>query len=301
MCRAMNAMLFLLAYLLGIECDGATYHSSKSARDRDRIRQAVLEGLGWNIYRVWSTDWFKNPSRELKKLVDELKKLVDYLKDLEEDVDKEKEKPVTIEPTISYETIAAAPVFYETIAKTADWIMPYRETKNVSLVGKDLPNENDDVLIEAIAKYIKAEAPIHKAHLKTIFTQKIGIQKIGSRIDAKLDYVFKLGEHYTEWRIQGEFLWLNNQLLDKARDRSDLDEKLRRIDWIVPREIQIALRCIVKDAIKIEKTELMRETLKILIGSTRLTAGIQKVIEKELDFLLKNKSLINEDSFISLN
>ncbi|OQX35626.1 MAG: hypothetical protein B0D91_10460 [Oceanospirillales bacterium LUC14_002_19_P2] len=47
-------------YLMGIECDGATYHSAKSARDRDRLRQEVLTGLGWNIRRIWSTDWFKN-------------------------------------------------------------------------------------------------------------------------------------------------------------------------------------------------------------------------------------------------
>ncbi len=56
-------------YLVGIECDGATYHSSKSARDRDRLRQEVLEGRGWTIYRVWSTDWFADPQRELKLLV----------------------------------------------------------------------------------------------------------------------------------------------------------------------------------------------------------------------------------------
>lgn len=48
------------AYLAGLECDGATYHSCATARDRDKIRQAVLEGLGWKILRIWSTGWFKN-------------------------------------------------------------------------------------------------------------------------------------------------------------------------------------------------------------------------------------------------
>jgi very-short-patch-repair endonuclease len=56
-------------YLLGIECDGATYHSSRSARDRDRLRQTVLERLKWQIYRIWSTDWFHNPDQELKRLL----------------------------------------------------------------------------------------------------------------------------------------------------------------------------------------------------------------------------------------
>ena len=45
-------------FLCGIECDGATYHSSRSARDRDRLRQEILESRGWNIRRIWSTDWF---------------------------------------------------------------------------------------------------------------------------------------------------------------------------------------------------------------------------------------------------
>ena len=54
-------------FLVGVECDGATYHSGKSARDRDRLRQEVLEGQGWNIYRIWSTDWFDDPERETEK------------------------------------------------------------------------------------------------------------------------------------------------------------------------------------------------------------------------------------------
>ena len=56
-------------YILAIECDGASYHGSRTARDRDRLRQEVLEGLGWNFYRVWSTDWFYNRKNEERKLL----------------------------------------------------------------------------------------------------------------------------------------------------------------------------------------------------------------------------------------
>lgn len=56
-------------YLLGIECDGAMYHSSRSARDRDRLRQKALEARGWTIHRVWSTEWFRNQARETERLV----------------------------------------------------------------------------------------------------------------------------------------------------------------------------------------------------------------------------------------
>ena len=62
-------------FLAGIECDGATYHSSASARDRDAIRQDILESLGWKIYRVWSTDWFSDSRRETQKMLDWLSEL----------------------------------------------------------------------------------------------------------------------------------------------------------------------------------------------------------------------------------
>lgn len=56
------------AFLAGIECDGATYHRGATARDRDRLRQTVLEGLGWRILRIWSTDWWTNAARECNRL-----------------------------------------------------------------------------------------------------------------------------------------------------------------------------------------------------------------------------------------
>src|SRR5260370_13320093 len=56
-------------FLLGIECDGVGYHSGRSARDRDRLRQELLENLGWKIHRVWSSDWFKGSEVEIKPLL----------------------------------------------------------------------------------------------------------------------------------------------------------------------------------------------------------------------------------------
>ena len=71
-------------YLMGIECDGAAYHSAKSARDRDRLRQAHLERLDWRIRRIWSTDWFKNPQGELAPIIRELHELKTYAAPVEQ-------------------------------------------------------------------------------------------------------------------------------------------------------------------------------------------------------------------------
>ena len=56
-------------FILGIECDGKNYHSAKTARDRDRLRESVLEGLGWPLHRIWSTDWFYNRETAQQKLL----------------------------------------------------------------------------------------------------------------------------------------------------------------------------------------------------------------------------------------
>ena len=60
-------------FVCGIECDGVAYHSMETVRDRDRLRQQVLEARGWTIHRVWSTDWFKDRQGQIDRLL----KLVD--------------------------------------------------------------------------------------------------------------------------------------------------------------------------------------------------------------------------------
>lgn len=63
-------------YLAGVECDGVTYHSSPSARDRDRVRQGILENLGWRIIRLWSTDYFQDPDGALSRIDHQLKNIL---------------------------------------------------------------------------------------------------------------------------------------------------------------------------------------------------------------------------------
>ena len=64
------------SYLAGIECDGATYHSSATARDRDKLREQVLRGLGWNIVRIWSTDWWIDAAGTAEKIDAQLRRLL---------------------------------------------------------------------------------------------------------------------------------------------------------------------------------------------------------------------------------
>ena len=63
-------------YLAGVECDGAAYHGSPTARDRDRTRQAVLENLGWTIVRLWSTDYFLDPATSISVIHEKLEQIL---------------------------------------------------------------------------------------------------------------------------------------------------------------------------------------------------------------------------------
>jgi hypothetical protein len=81
-------------YLAGVECDGATYHRSATARDRDLLRERVLRGLGWRIHRVWSLDWWVNADRAMKSLQAAL--LVDLESDRASIVESEASEPAAV-------------------------------------------------------------------------------------------------------------------------------------------------------------------------------------------------------------
>ncbi|MGH4124815.1 MAG: DUF559 domain-containing protein [Clostridium sp.] len=67
-------------YILGIECDGAAFHSSKSARERDIYRQRYLESRGWNIIRIWSKDWWTSPQREVERIVNRVGEIIEGIR-----------------------------------------------------------------------------------------------------------------------------------------------------------------------------------------------------------------------------
>ncbi len=269
-------------YLLGIECDGATYHSSRSARERDRIRQDVLEGLGWKIYRIWSTDWFRHPSLELQKLLD-------HIAILKSDVP----------PVVNHIPIIVEPVFEQKEDFRTQWKINYQQAL-VDFSGLDLYAEEDSILLNIISQYLKAESPIHENHLKTIVRQSFGFGRAGNIIDAKFDSVLHLGCKRGEWIKRGEFFCLLNHQIEKARDRSNLPEKYRRIDWVAPEEIRFTLKKIVEVGKSTEVSDLMKETLRTLTGGVRLTQGIEWVISKEVQSLISEQVFTIDNNIIRI-
>ncbi len=116
-------------YLAGIECDGATYHSAESARDRDIVRQQVLERLGWKILRIWSPDWFRSSEDVLARVHADLQALTI--------------PAVTPAPVAAPEPPAALSVAFAPVPAPAVFDEPAVETEPVGELPSDIEAEED--------------------------------------------------------------------------------------------------------------------------------------------------------------
>jgi superfamily I DNA and/or RNA helicase/very-short-patch-repair endonuclease len=173
-------------YVLGIECDGAAYHSSPVARDRDRLRQQVLEGLGWKIYRVWSTDWYLHPKECREKLLETVKEAVTQAKmkaksEPEPGVIKINEpsawektartyeinvSPVNIIPAASMISHSEGSVFKESEVKTSEIATPEKISSESDFLSENIlgnPSFVRKVQVEFSPKKTKSKVPFEVA------------------------------------------------------------------------------------------------------------------------------------------
>jgi hypothetical protein len=137
-------------YLAGVECDGATYHRSATARDRDRLREWVLTGLGWRIRRVWSTDWWMNPAAALQKLQDKLEMdLADdraAMRTAQVEQEAQAEPPASIEfPDAEAPPLEAMPTPIAPSAPTASREEREKVTGSVEYAGMAQPREKASI------------------------------------------------------------------------------------------------------------------------------------------------------------
>lgn len=187
------------AYLTGIECDGATYHRSATARDRDKLREQVLRGLGWEILRVWSTDWWIDAEGTLKKLDAGLRALLEISR-AQRAEEAAREAARMAEAAVSKSDAAEQagdPAMAETYARnTAD--MPRLseailvEADPASAVDRVDPEAFYDdayepILARMIAHVVEVEGPV----LDTVLARRIARahcwQRTGSRIQERVD------------------------------------------------------------------------------------------------------------------
>ncbi|HUR25988.1 MAG TPA: DUF3320 domain-containing protein [Candidatus Thermoplasmatota archaeon] len=162
-------------YCLAIECDGATYHSSRVARERDRQREEVLRRLGWTVVRVWSTEWFYRPGLARERLLAAVRAAA---------------APQAPRPTAAprLEAAVTTPPAKETILVTAQLDMPRLELAPyipcalppgslAAGVGETSPR----ILAPLVEQVVQEEAPLHVDVLVQRLREAAGQQRAGGR------------------------------------------------------------------------------------------------------------------------
>lgn len=217
-------------FLVGVECDGATYHRSATARDRDKVRAAVLEGLGWSLLRVWSTDWFVDQEREIERLhaklesmlnVQRLQRVTEATNVVDFEVAPTDIIPAliafnasdfssqTCEEVSEFESVTAASL-EDTISRG---LTIYQTTDYSEFTGHIVPEKfHDDsydvTLIELIRQTVRTEEPIAADLLVQRIARAHNFKRSGrlirERVLALVDDYF----HLREDPIDGSFVWL---------------------------------------------------------------------------------------------
>ena len=279
-------------YVLGIECDGATYHSARSARDRDRLRQQVLEGLGWKIHRIWSTDWFRNPGLELGKAevairmaqVAALTPSVDPAPEPEKRVEPLQRAP---EPDVEAAAPRARPYRVARLKLRGLW-GPLHETAPGTLAGW-------------ISRVVEVESPVHLDEVTLRIRAAAGVGRSGSRIRAQMRLGAQVGANQGSYRIDARgFLWrLDHDTVEVRRRDGDIAPSLRNPDMIAPEEIAAALVHAVRVSYGIAPDAAVQEAVR-LFGFKRAGQKIVGSFQRVLDALVEDGALVREGSLLQL-
>ena len=275
------------AYVLGVECDGASYHSSKVARDRDRLRQEVLEGLGWTIHRIWSTAWFNDRAGE----VDRLDSAVSHA------IDGPRPSTTTAPPAPSRrgsgwstneQTHEPKVVVTPTdLDARPDWAVDYVEP-----VAPPIPSPRPDfhdleareILASQIREIVGRHAPIHHEAVLKAIRKEWGLHRAGQRMRDS----FTTAVRMSAWRrdIEQDGVWLYSLSRHTVvRVPAGPDAPRRPVDEVPPDEIELALKQMLRDAGTMSRVEL-RATWARLYGWQRVGADIDDAFKRATEALI---------------
>lgn len=270
------------AFLAGVECDGATYHRSAVARDRDKTRQMVLENLGWNILRVWSPDWWYDADSATETIDQQLTLLLEEARATPQSVELEIGTPDVQEPapSIAHEPDPPAVKPPEASTSEPESKIYYARVKLADAVGNQdrfYDASYDDDLKRMAIEVLQHEAPIRDDVLAKQIARAHGFARTGANIRSRIFDL--LGNVVATDESTGRFLWASEEpqpVVDFRPAKSDEDR--RSVD-----EISIAeLTGLVQS-----ERELLAETDPAVavarsIGLARLSQSARERLEEAI-------------------
>lgn len=280
-------------YICGIECDGVTYHASETARDRDRLRQQVLEERGWLIYRIWSTDWFKDRAGQVARILELIQqarvkvtaevaarpKVVETRPGGDDREDAEgADSGDRIDQTLDAleENLGATPMGYvRPIAAVYQFA-----GGSGALQGHDILQASQDQLARAAVAIVKVESPIH---VDDLINRIVGLYgtKAGRRIVERIKEACDWTVHRKVLVQKGNFYFSG---LGQVAVRSRSGQKVTP-DRISPEEYSEAILLVLRTGHVFPRKKLTIE-VRTVLGFGRTSAALEGYISQEIDTLL---------------
>ena len=265
-------------FLLGIECDNASYAAQNTTRDRDNLRHQVLKGLGWHTYRAWSVDWAFDRERAEKALLEFIDDVKNIPTELPEAVSEEKaeinENTLETEPSEIQYASEVTPVVFTNRKEYCIWT-------NLHCLNQDEFYEYSGrkIIKQQIAEIVELEAPIYENLLKRRIARAWGFSRTGGNIQKVLDECLPKDLETTQYGEERVF-WSSEQTAAGYRVYrvGTSDETKRAIDEIPPEELANAMYEVLIDFNSCEKDTLFRETVK-KFGLSAVTAKARKFLE----------------------
>jgi very-short-patch-repair endonuclease len=278
-------------YLLGIECDGAAYHSARSTRDRDRLRQSVLEALGWNIHRIWSTAWFRNPAGELESVCKAIEESRDKAQStLAPDYGASQEGSANESGSASQSessTIEARPL-QRSIPALPKYVLA---NLKIDLGYEELHTVSLDTLSQWLARVVAVESPIHWLDAARRVAGAADVHRIGTRIQEAFQHACQSGAQSKRFVYRDGFLWLDETVSPLVRDRSDLPAQLKKLEYIAPEEIGAAIEQSVGESFGLEAEDVAVAVCRML-GFARVSDDMRRTVENLRDRLMEEGRLV---------
>jgi very-short-patch-repair endonuclease len=280
-------------YVIAIECDGAAYHSSRSARDRDRLRQGVLEGLGWRFHRTWSTDWFRNPAQETQRAVESIEAARRALNTGENKVKGNSSPadtaPENIKPPLEREMPKEETLpTYSSIYEVASLSPPE---------GYELLNAPEGMLAGMVQEVVRVEAPVSTAIITRRLIEAFRVARAGSRIATRVEDIIAQCARNHHWILQDGFVikaeFQDNPDSVPIRDRADMPAAERKIELVSPLEIRAALLKTIELAFSIDAAAAVSEVAQLL-GFGRASSKISAEMQLQLDHLIQKGEVFSD-------
>ncbi len=271
---------------MAVECDGASYHSALWARERDRLRQAILENLGWRFHRIWSTDWFHDRAQQIERL----RAALDLARldaadgivvrgsneptasgaDMPEDGD------VSSEDQDSGTTAGRMPDLDDMshLAIAAPAYKRARLQSDLDMPPQDAPPQ---AIRDLVRQIVEIEGPIHEEEIARRLASAFGLSRAGSRIVETCRRAIRstTGPGSALVRLDAFIMTPEQRDAPPVRDRSAESGSLLKADYLCGLEVKAAADLLVKECGSLTPDD-MRKAVARLFGYQRTGPDLAK-------------------------